>query len=75
MLQNKDIELQQHQEKLTVTTSRSSFKHKSVRHRSVSAQVWEVPVTDDDGRDVPGQGQQVVAQMKSSRSALQLGPR
>lgn len=61
-------------DELTVTTSCSSLKHKAVGYGSISAQVWEVPVADDDGRDVPGQSQQVVAQMKSGRSALQLRP-
>jgi len=36
----------------------------------IAPQVWEVPVADDDGGDVPGQSEQVVAQMKSCGSAL-----
>lgn len=32
-------------------------------------------MADNDRRDVPGEGQQVVAQMKSGRSALQFSPR
>lgn len=56
--------------KLTVTTSRSSLEHKPVGHRSISAQVRKVPVADDNRRDVPGQSQQAVAQVKSCGSAL-----
>lgn len=60
---------------LTVSTSGSALKHKPVGYRSISAQVREVPVADNDRRDVAGEGQQVVAQMKSGRSALQFSPR
>lgn len=56
--------------KLTVTTSRSSLEHKPVGHRSISAQVRKVPVANDNRRDVPGQSQQAVAQVKSCGSAL-----
>lgn len=60
---------------LTVSASGSALKHKPVGHGSVAAQVREVPVADDGGRDVPGQGQQAVAQMKSRGAALQFSPR
>ena len=62
-------------DKLTVSASGSSLEHESVGNGSISAQVWEAPVADDDRGDVPGQGQQVVAQMEGGGAALQLGPR
>lgn len=60
---------------LTVSTSGSALKHKPVGYWSIAPQVREVPVADDDRRDVPGQAQQVVAQMKSRGAALQFSPR
>lgn len=60
--------------KLTVTAPRPSLEHESVGDGPISAQVWEVPVANNERRDVPGESQQAVAQVKRCRSALQLGP-
>lgn len=56
---------------LTVTTARSSLKHEPVVDRPVSPQVQQIPVTDDDGRQVFSDDQDIVAQMQSRRAAFQ----
>lgn len=56
---------------LTVTTACSSLKHEPVADRPVSPQVQQIPVTDDDGRQVFSDDQDIVAQMQSRRATFQ----
>lgn len=52
-----NLEGSRKEKKLTVTTASSPLEHEAIWHRSISAQVSEVPVANDDGRDVPRQSQ------------------
>lgn len=60
---------------LTVTAASPALKNKAIGHWAVSPQVQKIPLADDYRRDVPGNDQQVVAQMKRGGSALQFSAR
>lgn len=60
---------------LTITTACATLKHKAIGDWAISAQVQEVPLAADNGGDVPGDDEQVVAQMKCGQTRLQLSTR
>lgn len=60
---------------LTITTTSATLKHKAIGDWAVSAQVQKVPLATDNRGDVPGNDEQIVAQMKCGQTSFQLSTR
>lgn len=63
------------EDELTVSAASPSLEHEAVGHGAVPAQRRQLPVANGDGRDAPGEDQQVVAQVQGGGATRQLGSR
>lgn len=60
---------------LTVPTPGPAFKDESIWHGPVATEIRQFPLPHDGWRDVSGQDEDVIAEVESGWTTLQLGAR
>lgn len=60
---------------LTVPTPGPAFEDESIWHSPITPEIRQLPLPRDSWRDVSGQDQDVIAEMKSGWTTLQFGAR